>query len=89
MARIPVLIAASGLVIATAAALTGSAIAWSPFDRGTVPLDPYYSTLQFVIVGSTDAGKRLQWVDESEGRRPDKPDLPQIDAGTWVPATNP
>jgi hypothetical protein len=39
-----------------------------------------------VIVGGTEAGEKLQWVDESELQRPDKADLPDISASSWLPA---
>jgi hypothetical protein len=38
-----------------------------------------------VLVGSTEAGEKLQWVDEAEANLPDKADLPDIETSTWLP----
>jgi hypothetical protein len=38
-------------------------------------------------MGGTKAGDKLQWVDESEARLPEKADLPDIEPGTWLPAS--
>ena len=56
-------------------------------DQGpvTTPDSPYCDPNQAVIVGGTEAGEKLQWVDESEAAQPDKPELPAIDAADWLP----
>lgn len=51
----------------------------------TMPDSPYCDLDQAVIVGGTEAGEKLQWVDESEAARPDKPELPAIDVDDWLP----
>ncbi len=89
MPRIPVLAATIGLAIVAASALTGSANAANPFDPPAVPLDAFYNTLSFVIVGSTEADRKLQWVDDADALLPEKPDLPRIDRDTWLPAQRP
>jgi len=38
-----------------------------------------------MTAGGTEAGAKLQWIDESEVDRPDKPELPDIEASTWLP----
>jgi hypothetical protein len=38
-----------------------------------------------IILGGTEAGEKLQWVDAAEARLPDKPELPDIDASAWLP----
>ena len=82
-ARIPV---ALGLGLAAMAGSTNAAdVATSP-PVITSPDSPYCELGQGeVIVGGTEAGEELQWVDEAEARLPDKPDLPDIDASTWLP----
>ncbi len=92
MARARIITGLVGLAIVAAAALTGSAGAdsftagFNP-NGGIAPLSRWYAdSLREVIVGSTEAGKKLQWVDAAEATLPDKPELPQIEAGTWLPA---
>jgi len=51
----------------------------------TMPDSPYCDPDRIVIVGGTEAGEKLQWVDESEAAQPDKPELPAIDAADWLP----
>ena len=41
--------------------------------------------LPILILGGTEAGEKLQWVDDAEAKLADKPDLPDIDASTWLP----
>jgi hypothetical protein len=82
-ARLPL---ALGVSIVAAAALGGSAHA----DEAPVviPDSPYCDTIagyEDVIVGGTEAGEKLQWVDESEAKAPAKADLPEISAATWLP----
>lgn len=89
-ARIPV---ALGLGLAVVAGVTNAAdVATSATADGPPPVvrspdSPYcdMSGLGDIIVGGTQAGKELQWVDESEAKLPDKADLPDIDASTWLP----
>jgi hypothetical protein len=52
------------------------------------PDSPYCDLPEYgeVLVGGTEAGEKLQWVDEEEAKRPDKADLPDIEASTWLPA---
>jgi hypothetical protein len=47
--------------------------------------DSPYCDLTEVIVGGTEAGDRLQWVDETEAALPEKSDLPEIAAQDWLP----
>jgi hypothetical protein len=51
---------------------------------------PYCDTagLGDVMVGGTEAGEKLQWVDDTEAARPDKPELPDIEAASWLPTPN-
>jgi hypothetical protein len=47
--------------------------------------DSPYCDLDLVTVGGTEAGEKLQWVDDSEVALPDKDALPTIDAADWLP----
>jgi hypothetical protein len=68
-----------------AAALAGSAGAEAPAVT-VMPDSPFCDTeLESMVMGSTGAGDELQWVDEAEAAMPDKPDLPEITAATWLP----
>jgi hypothetical protein len=71
--------------LAAVAVLGGSAAAQD--QDMVVPLDiPYSPTeLEDVWIGSTLAGNELQWVDEAELTKPDKPDLSQITTADWLP----
>lgn len=40
---------------------------------------------ELVIVGGTNAGKELQWIDASEAARVSA-DLPEIEASEWLPS---
>lgn len=84
-ARIPV---ALGLTLAAVVAGSTSAadVASSP-PVVTSPDSPYCDLSEHgeVIVGGTEAGEKLQWVDDTEARLPDKPELPDIDSSTWLP----
>jgi hypothetical protein len=33
----------------------------------------------------TEAGEKLQWVDDAEAKLPEKSELPDIGASTWLP----
>jgi hypothetical protein len=39
---------------------------------------------ELIIVGGTNAGKELQWIDASEAETVN-PELPEIDASEWLP----
>lgn len=67
-----------------AAALAGSAQADTPAPV-VIPDSPYCDTFEEVLVGGTEAGEKLQWVDDSEAKLADKPDLPEIGAQDWLP----
>lgn len=74
--------------LAAAAALGGSAIAQSENQELVVsPDSPFCPTEEFeeVWVGGTAAGDRLQWMDEAELAKPDKPALPEISTADWLP----
>ena len=77
-ARIPL---AMGLSLAV---LAGSANA---NDLPTSPDNSYsnMADINDITVGGTEAGEKLQWIDPSQARLPDKPELPDIDAATWLP----
>jgi hypothetical protein len=78
-ARIPV---ALGLSLAAVAGSTTNAA-----DVVTSPDSPYCNLADYgeATIGGTEAGEKLQWVDEAEAKLADKPDLPDIDASTWLP----
>lgn len=65
-----------------AAALAGTAYAGDETPV-TMPDSPYCNDM--VIVGGTETGEKLQWVDESEAALPDKADLPEIEPASWLP----
>jgi hypothetical protein len=77
-ARIPV---ALGLGLAVVAGSTNAT------DVVTTPDSPYCNLPDYgeITVGGTEAGEKLQWVDDAEAKLPDKPDLPDIGASTWLP----
>lgn len=87
--RAPRLSTAIGLGITAAAGLTASANADTSTAAAApvvvIPDSPQCPTEEFVLLGGTEAGETLQWVDESEARLADKPDLPQIEAQDWLP----
>jgi hypothetical protein len=66
------------------AALAGSVNAR---DLPASPDNSYSSMVDIIeiTVGGTEAGERLQWIDASEASLRNKPDLPEIDAATWLP----
>jgi hypothetical protein len=51
--------------------------------------DSQYCSTEEILLGGTRAGAKLQWVDESEAARPDKQELPDIEASTWLPTPKP
>jgi hypothetical protein len=77
-ARIPI---ALSLGLAAVAGSTNAA------DVVVSPDGPYCGLpgYELAMVGGTEAGEKLQWVDDAQARLPDKPDLPDIDASTWLP----
>jgi hypothetical protein len=81
-ARIPV---ALGLGLAAMAGATNAADAPSSPPPVVTSPDSPYCDMNDVIVGGTEAGEKLQWVDEAEAKLPEKPELPEIDAATWLP----
>jgi len=38
-----------------------------------------------VVTGGTEAGMKLEWVDEAEAQAPSAPELPEIAASDWLP----
>jgi hypothetical protein len=79
---------ALGLGIAAAAGMLGAGTAVA--DEAASPLivageycDPLIE--EVVMVGGTQAGRELEWIDEQEAKLPDKADLPEIDAADWLP----
>jgi hypothetical protein len=76
--RIPL---AMGLGLAV---LAGSANAG---DLPSTPDNSYGNVVDIneMTAGGTEAGEKLQWIDSAEARLPDKLDLPDIDAATWLP----
>jgi hypothetical protein len=87
-ARIPV---ALGLGLAAVAGVPTNAADVSIPDV-VVMADSRFCNLSqelYMTAGGTEVGEKLQWVDESEVSRPDKPDLPDIEASTWLPTPKP
>ena len=82
-ARIPV---ALGLGLAAIVAGSTSVADVAP-DVVVSPDSPYCDLPEYgeVLVGGTEAGEKLQWVDEAEARLAPKPELPAIEASTWLP----
>ena len=71
-----------------AAIVAGSTSAADVAPNVVVSSDsPYCDLPEYgnVLVGSTEAGEKLQWVDEAEAKLPDKADLPDVEASTWLP----
>lgn len=84
-ARIPI---ALGLGLAAAVAGASSSAADIANTVVNMPDSPYCnlpSDEGWVTVGGTEAGAKLQWVDDAEAKQPDKPDLPDIEVSTWLP----
>lgn len=65
-----------------------AALAVVPVTNANDSVDaaPYETIDNPMVLGGTQAGDKLQWVDESEARLPQKADLPDIEPGTWLPA---
>jgi hypothetical protein len=83
-ARIPVTL---GLGLAAMAGTTNAAdVATSP-PVVVSPDSPYRNLTDDYVMqaGGTEAGEKLQWIDDTEANLPEKPDLPDIDASTWLP----
>jgi hypothetical protein len=84
-ARLPV-----ALSLGLAAAVAGASSSAADVANNVVntPDSPYCDlpgAEEWVSVGGTEAGAKLQWVDDTEAKLPDKPDLPDIEASTWLP----
>ena len=82
-ARIPV---ALGLGLAAIVAGSTSVADVAP-NVVVSPDSPYCDLPEYgeALVGGTEAGEKLQWVDEAEAKLPDKADLPDIEASSWLP----
>ena len=82
-ARLPV---ALGLGLAVVAGSTSAADGVTN-NVVTTPDSPYCDPagLGDIILGGTEAGEKLQWVDDAEAKLPEKSELPDIDASTWLP----
>src|ERR1700748_110730 len=80
-ARLPV---ALGLGLAMVAGSTNATDATTSPPVVTTPDSPYCDVAGYgeIIIGGTEAGEKLQWVDEAEAKLPPKPDLPDIGAST-------
>lgn len=76
---------AIGIGIVAAAGLSASVNADEAPPVVVMPGSPACEDLEIVLVGGTEAGSKLQWVDESEAKLADKPELPQIGAQDWLP----
>lgn len=66
-----------------------AALAVVPITNATDGVDapPFETSVDNPFaMGGTQAGDKLQWVDESEARLPEKADLPDIEPGSWLPA---
>jgi hypothetical protein len=87
-ARIPV---ALGVSLAAVAGVTSAADGvTTTFPAVVVSPDSPYCNLPgnddvTIEAGGTESGEKLQWVDETEAKLPDKPELPDIEASTWLP----
>jgi len=88
-ARIPVALGLGLAVVggATNAADVGTNAPAGTFPQVVVTADSPYCNLSDVqvLAGGTEAGEKLQWVDDTEAKLPDKPELPDIAASTWLP----
>jgi hypothetical protein len=84
--RIPV---ALGLAAAVAVAGSTNAadVGASPPTVVVTADSPYCDLPEYgeMTAGGTEAGEKLQWVDDTEAALPDKPELPDVDAATWLP----
>ncbi len=68
----------------------GAAIGVGALAQGVTVNDPPSSYCDptdtvVIVTGGTNAGKELQWVDESEANLPDNPELPDIGVSDWLP----
>ena len=89
-ARIPV---ALGLGLAAVGATHAADVTTDPSTVASpppvvrTPDSPYCDMVinGDILIGGTKAGQKLQWIDDSEAKLPEKPDLPDIDASTWLP----
>ena len=84
-ARLPV---ALGLGLAAMAGATSAADVADSAPTVVVSADSPYCDLAAYgerTAGGTEAGEKLQWVDDTEAALPDKAELPDIEAATWLP----
>lgn len=81
-ARIPV---ALGLGLAAVGGSTNAADVATSAPVVVVTADSPYCDLSERTAGGTEAGEKLQWVDDAEAKLPEKPDMPDIELSTWLP----
>lgn len=74
----PLVAGLGALAVAASGAASGG-------EAGTSDAEPYATTIDYIVVGGTEAGNKLQWVDESELAKPDKPEIGEIQPGEWLP----
>jgi hypothetical protein len=77
----PRALAGIGVSVVAGAFATAAAMAADSTPSPMCPLEQEY-----IIVGGTNDGKALEWVDEKEAALPDNAELPEIDAADWLPA---
>jgi hypothetical protein len=82
-----------GIGLAAGVLVAGAAIADGLYSgvptNGQPAAGEYCDPLreEFVLVGGTNAGKEVQWIDESEAAV-DNPELPEIEASEWLPSSS-
>ena len=80
-----------GIGLATGVLVAGAAMADGLYSgvptNGQPGAGEYCDPLreELILVGGTNTGKELQWIDESEAALTN-PELPQIDASEWLPS---
>lgn len=80
-----------GIGLAAGVLVAGAALAEDLYSgvptNGQPAAGEYCDPLGYedIIVGGTNAGKDVQWIDESEAAI-ENPELPQIDASEWLPS---
>jgi hypothetical protein len=42
-------------------------------------------SIETIVVGGTTASRDVQWIDESEAKVPDAPEIGEIEAADWLP----
>lgn len=75
-----------GVGLAASMLVAGAALADGVPTNGDPAPGSYCDPLRevLVIVGGTNAGKELQWIDAGEAEIVN-PELPEIDASEWLP----